>query len=317
MGRRARATSRPGTLRLVYTACHPLLSPQARTALALRVIAGLSTDEIARCFLLPVATVQQRIVRAKRSLADAGVPFETPPRDERPARRAAVLATVSALFTEGHAAASGDEWMRPDLAREAVRLARVLASLEPDEPDVHGLLALLELTSARFPARLGPDGEPVLLADQDRGRWNQGAIRRGRDSLRRAESIGRGLGPYGLQAAIAECHDVAASVEHTDWARIVMLYEALERVDPSPLVRLNRAVAVGEASGPTAALAIVDDLAAVTALGRSHLLPSVRGELLARLGRTDEARVEFELAADRSRNARERALLLAKATRTH
>lgn len=304
------------TLRLVYTACHPLLSPQARTALALRVVAGLSTDEIARCFLLPVATVQQRIVRAKRSLADAGVPFKTPARDERPARRAAVLATISALFTEGHAATSGDEWMRTDLAREAVRLARVLASLEPEEPEVHGLLALLELTSARFPARLGPDGEPVLLADQDRRRWDRAAIRRGRASLRRAESIGRGLGPYGLQAAIAECHDTAASVEQTDWARIVELYEALEQLDPSPIVRLNRAVAVGEASGPAAALAIVDELAEVTALGRSHLLPSVRGELLARLDRHDEARAEFALAASRTRNAREHALLLAKATRT-
>ncbi len=300
-------------LRLVFTACHPLLSPSARVALTLRVVAGLETAEIARAFLVPVATVQQRIVRAKQALADAGVPFETPPRAERATRISAVLGVLYLIFTEGHAATAGDDWMRPDLAREAVRLARILVALQPDEPEVHGLLALLELTAARFPARVDAHGEPVLLADQDRRRWDRGAIRRGRASLARAEGFGRGLGPYALQAAIAECHATAPDLGSTDWARIVALYEGLERVAPSPVVALNRAVAVSMAAGPAAALAIVDDLAGERALAVGHLLPSVRGELLARLGRDEEAREAFALAAARTQNARERAVLLAKA----
>lgn len=304
-------------LRLVFTACHPLLPQQAQVALTLRVVGGLETAEIARAFLVPTATVQQRIVRAKAALAEAGVPFETPSRAERPARLAAVLGVLYLIFTEGHAATEGEDWMRPDLAREAVRLARILAALQPEEPEAHGLLALLELTAARFPARVDAAGEPVLLADQDRRRWDRGAIRRGRAALRRAESFGRGLGAYGLQAAIAECHAVAPSVEATDWARIVAAYEGLERLRPSPVVALNRAVAVsmGSApgSGPAAALAIVEGLAGEQALAASHLLPSVRGELLARLGRDDEAAEAFEEAARRARNARERAVLLARA----
>ncbi|WP_026374255.1 RNA polymerase sigma factor [Agrococcus lahaulensis] len=300
-------------LRLVFTACHPVLSPAARVALTLRVVAGLETSEIARAFLVPVSTIQQRIVRAKQALADAGVPFEVPTRAERAERLGAVLQTVYLLFTEGHAATAGDDWMRPDLAREALRLARTLVALQPDEPEVHGLLALLELTAARFPARLDASGEPVLLADQDRRLWDRGAIRRGRAALRRAESFGRGLGHYGLQAAIAECHAAAPDVGSTDWARIVAAYEALELLTPSPVVALNRAVAVSMAEGPAAALAIVDELASEKALVIGHLLPSVRGELLARLGRVDEAREAFALAADRAQNERERAVLLAKA----
>ncbi|MGC5077218.1 RNA polymerase sigma factor [Agrococcus sp. DT81.2] len=298
-------------LRLIFTACHPLLSQQARVALTLRVVAGLETAEIARALLVPVTTVQQRIVRAKQALA--GVPFETPPRAERRQRLTAVLGVLYLIFTEGHAATAGDDWMRPDLAREAIRLTRILASLQPDEPEVHGLLALLELTAARFPARVDANGEPVLLADQDRRRWDRGAIRRGRAALARAEGFGRGLGPYALQAAIAECHAVASDVGSTDWARIVAAYEALERVAPSPVVSLNRAVAVSMADGPAAALAIVDALAGEEGLAIGHLLPSVRGELLSRLGRDAEAREAFALAAERTANARERAVLLAKA----
>lgn len=304
-------------LRLVFTACHPALPQQARVALTLRVVGGLETAEIARAFLVPVTTIQQRIVRAKQALADAGVPFETPSRAERPARIAAVLGVLYLIFTEGHAATGGDDWMRPDLALEALRLARILAALQPDEPEVHGLLALLELTAARFPARVDAAGEPVLLADQDRRRWDRAAIRRGRASLRRAEGFGRGLGAYGLQAAIAECHAVAPSVGTTDWRRIVAAYDGLERLRPSPVVALNRAVALsmadGPDAGPAAALAIVDGLAGEQALAASHLLPPVRGELLARLGRDAEAAAAFALAAERTRNARERAVLLARA----
>lgn len=300
-------------LRLVFTACHPALSPAARVALTLRVVAGLETSEIARAFLVPVATIQQRIVRAKQALAEARVPFEVPARAERAERLGAVLQTVYLLFSEGHAATAGDDWMRPDLAREAVRLARTVVALQPDEPEAHGLLALLELTAARFPARVDASGAPVLLADQDRGLWDRGAIRRGRAALRRAEGFGRGLGHYGLQAVIAECHATAPDVDSTDWARIVAAYEALERLAPSPVVALNRAVAVSMAEGPHAALAIVDALAGEKALAIGHLLPSVRGELLARLGRADEAREAFALAAERAQNERERAVLLAKA----
>ena len=296
-------------LALIFTACHPLLSPDARVALTLRVVGGLSSDEIARAFLVPTATVQARITRAKKTLAAAKVHFEVPPPEERRERLGSVLSVVYLIFTEGSTATSGDDLMRPDLAREAVRLARVLAQLVPDDNEVLGLLALLELTAARFPARTGPDGEPVLLADQDRRRWDRSAIRRGRAALARAAAVGRGLGAYGLQAAIAECHAVAASVDDADWERIVMLYEALGQLAPSAVVDLNRAVAVSMAHGPAAALRIVDDLVADGRLAGSHQLPSVRGELLTRLHRTDEARNELERAVALCGNARERSVL--------
>ncbi|MCH1884249.1 DUF6596 domain-containing protein [Agrococcus sp. ARC_14] len=304
-------------LRLVFTACHPVLSQQARVALTLRVVAGLETAEIARAFLAPVATIQQRIVRAKQALADAQVPFETPPRAERQQRLSAVLGVLYLIFTEGHTATAGDDWMRPGLSREAIRLTRVLAALQPDEPEVHGLLALLELTAARFSARVDAQGEPVLLADQDRRRWDRAAIRRGKASLARAASFGRGFGPYALQAAIAETHADASDVGSTDWLRIVAAYEGLEQIASSPIVTLNRAVAVsmapGPNGGPAAALAIVDGLAGEKVLAIGHLLPSVRGELLARLGRDEEASAAFTEAAERTDNARERAVLLARA----
>jgi len=262
---------------------------------------------------VPVPTVQARITRAKKTLAAARVPFEVPPATDRPERLGSVLNVLYLIFSEGSTASGGDDWMRPDLAYEAVRLARVLTRLVPDEPEAHGLLALLELTAARFAARTGPDGEPVLLEDQDRRRWDLSAILRGRSALSRAVAVGRGLGPYGLQAAIAEQHDVAPSVAETDWERIVLLYEALGRVAPSPVVELNRAVAVSMASGPAAGLALVDALVVREVLSGSYLLPSVRGELLARLGRSDEARGELELAARLCGNARERGVLERKA----
>ena len=296
-------------LALIFISCHPLVSPEARVALTLRVVGGLTSDEIARAFLVPTATVQARITRAKKTLSAAQVRFEVPSGDERRERLGSVLSVVYVIFTEGSTATSGDDLIRPDLAHEAVRLARVLAQLVPDEPEVHGLLALLELTAARFAARTGPDGDPVLLADQDRRRWDLAAIRRGRAALARAGQVGRGLGAYGLQAAIAECHAVAPSVDETDWDRIVVLYEALGRLAPSPVVELNRAVALSMAQGPAAALRVVDDLVAGGRLGHSHLLPSVRGELLTRLGRTGEARAELELALHRCGNAAERAVL--------
>ncbi|GAB3096792.1 RNA polymerase sigma factor [Isoptericola nanjingensis] len=299
-------------LALLFVACHPVLSKEARVALTLRVVAGLSSEEIARAFLVPVPTVQARITRAKKTLTAARVPFEVPAAEDRAERLGSVLNVVYLIFSEGSTASGGDDWMRPDLAYEAVRLARVLTRLAP-EPETFGLLALLELTAARFPARTGPDGEPVLLEDQDRRRWDRSAVRRGRDALARAVAVGRGLGPYGLQAAIAEQHDVAPSVPETDWDRIVVLYEALHRVAPSPVVELNRAVAVAMAAGPAAGLAVVDDLVAREVLSGSYLLPSVRGELLARLGRTEEARGELELAARLCGNARERGVLEAKA----
>ncbi|MFE5338968.1 RNA polymerase sigma factor [Isoptericola sp. NPDC056578] len=300
-------------LALLFVACHPVLSKEARVALTLRVVAGLSSEEIARAFLVPVPTVQARITRAKKTLTAARVPFEVPAAEDRAERLGSVLNVVYLIFSEGSTASGGDDWMRPDLAYEAVRLARVLTRLAP-EPETFGLLALLELTAARFPARTGPDGEPVLLEDQDRRRWDRSAIRRGRDALARAVAVGRGLGPYGLQAAIAEQHDTARSVPETDWDRIVVLYEALNRVAPSPVVELNGAVAVAMASGPAAGLAVVDDLVAREVLSGSYLLPSVRGELLARLGRNDEARGELELAARLCGNARERGVLEAKAS---
>ncbi|MFC5209945.1 RNA polymerase sigma factor [Pseudonocardia sulfidoxydans] len=298
-------------LALMFTACHPVLSPEAQVALTLRVVGGLTSDEIAKAFLVPTATVQARITRAKKTLGAARVPFALPPADERRTRLGSVLSVVYLIFTEGSSASSGDDLIRLDLAAEAQRLARVLARLVPAEPEVHGLLALLELTAARFPARTGPDGEPVLLEDQDRRRWDRSAIARGRAALVRAGQVGTGLGAYGVQAAIAECHAVAASVADTDWDRVVVLYEALGRLAPSPVVELNRAVAVSMAQGPAAALVIVDGLAD-DALAGSHLLPTVRGELLRRLGRTDDARTELQRAVSLCANARERTVLEGK-----
>ncbi len=300
-------------LALVFVACHPVLSREARVALTLRVVGGLTSDEIARAVLVPTATVQARITRAKKSLAAARVPFAVPPREEWRDRLGPVLSVVYLIFTEGSSATSGAEWIRADLAHEAVRLARVLARLVPDEPEVHGLLALLELTAARFPARTGPDGEAVLLEDQDRRRWDRAAVRRGRAALATAEKVGRGLGAYGVQAAIAECHAVAPSVAETAWDRIVELYDVLCRLAPSPVVSLNRAVAVSMASGPGAGLAEVERLSDVEGLAGTHLLPAVRGELLNRIGRHVEAREALLLAVERCGNQRERAVLLAKA----
>lgn len=299
-------------LALMFISCHPVLSREARLALTLRVVGGLTSDEIAKACLVPTATVQARITRAKKTLGAAEVAFEVPPAAERGARLGSVLSVIYLIFTEGSSASTGDDLIRFDLAGEAQRLARVLSRLMPAEPEVYGLLALLELTAARFPARTGPDGEPVLLEQQDRRRWDRSAIRRGRAALVKAGQVGRGLGAYGLQAAIAECHAVAPSVERTDWERVVVLYEALGRLAPSPVVDLNRAVAVSMAYGPAAALPIVDELAASDALSASHLLPSVRGELLTRLGRTDEARVEFTEALRRCGNEREKAVLANK-----
>jgi RNA polymerase sigma factor (sigma-70 family) len=303
-------------LALMFTACHPVLSKEARVALTLRVVGGLTSDEIAKAFLVPVATVQARITRAKKTLAAAHVPFVVPEPRERVERLGSVLTVVYLIFTEGSSATGGDAWMRGDHAHEALRLARVLVRLAP-EPEVFGLLALLELTAARFPARLDASGRPVLLDEQDRGRWDRSAIRRGRAALARAVAAGRGLGPYGLQASIAECHAVAGSVGETDWNRIVLLYEALGRVTPSPVVELNRAVAVtmgsGPGLGPAAALELVDDLDAGGTLAGSHLLPAVRAEILTRLGRAADAREEYLRAAALCGNAAERAILEAKA----
>jgi predicted RNA polymerase sigma factor len=296
-------------LALMFISCHPVLSREARVALTLRVVGGLTSDEIASAFLVPSATVQARITRAKKTLGAARVPFEVPPAAERAGRLGSVLSVIYVIFTEGSSASSGDDLIRLDLASEAQRLARLLARLIPDEPEVHGLLALLELTAARFPARIGPDSEPVLLEQQDRSRWDRAAIGRGRTALARAGQVGRGLGAYGLQAAIAECHAMAPSVGETDWERIVVLYEALGRLAPSPVVDLNQAVAVSMAHGPATALPIVDELDAAGALRDSHLLPSVRGELLTRLGRAGEARAELRRAIRLCGNTRERAVL--------
>jgi RNA polymerase sigma factor (sigma-70 family) len=300
-------------LRLIFIACHPTLSREARVALTLRVVAGLSTEQIARAFLVPTATVQQRIVRAKKTLAAARVPFEVPDRSEFGARLGAVLGVLYLIFNEAHSASSGSEVLQPELAREAIRLTRVLAELVPGEPEAHSLVALMELTAARFPARVDRNGDPVLLADQDRRLWDRGRIEHGRAALARADRLGRGRGGYGLQAAIAEQHAIAASVETTDWEQIVVLYEALGRLAPSPVVELNRAVAVSMATGPATALRIVDELAESGHLAGYHLLPSVRAELLARLGRNAEARAEFDAAARMTGNDRERALLMSKA----
>ena len=300
-------------LRLIFVACHPILSLEARTALTLRLLCGLTTDEIARAFLVPEATVAQRIVRAKRTLGEADVPFEVPRRDELPERLSAVLGVVYLVFNEGYAATAGDDWMRPALCAEALRLGRLLVGLAPGEPETFGLLALMELQVSRAAARTGPDGEPVLLQDQDRSRWDHDAIDRGLRALAQAERVAAGPGPYTLQAAIAACHARAASVEATDWARIVALYDALAELAPTPVVALNRAVAVSMHAGPADGLALVDALMDAPALRRYHLLPAVRGDLLHKLGRGEEARAEFLRAAEMTRNARERGLLLARA----
>ena len=300
-------------VRLVFTACHPVLSRESQVALTLRVVAGLTTEEIARLLLVPVATVQQRIVRAKKTLAAAHVPFGAPDPSEWTSRLGAVLGVVYLVFTEGYAATSGDRWIRTEIANEAVRLGRVLAGLLPRQPEVHGLVALMEFQTSRFRARVARDGTPILLTDQDRSRWDRAQIERGCAALERADAVGRGRGNYALQAAIAECHAIAPSVEGTDWDRIVLLYEALGRLAPSPVIELNRAVAVSMATGPANALRIVDRLSSEGLLRGSHLLPSVRGELLARLGRTDEARSELITAADLATNERESAVLRAKA----
>ena len=300
-------------LRLVFTACHPVLSTEARVALTLRLLGGLTSEEIARAFLVPVATVQQRIVRAKRTLTEAHVPFELPPTPELAERLASVLEVVYLIFNEGYAATAGDDWMRPGLCEDALRLGRILAGLVPDEPEVHGLVALMEIQSSRSRARKGPSGEMVLLLDQDRGRWDQLLIRRGLAALQRAEDRGGAFGPYALQAAIAACHARARRGEDTDWKRIAALYDALAELAPSPVVELNRAVAVAMAFGPAAGLEIVDSLATEPALGAYHLLPSVRGDLLAKLGRHGEARAEFERAASLTRNEPERRLLQKRA----
>ncbi|MEV7631559.1 RNA polymerase sigma factor [Microbacterium sp. NPDC089318] len=300
-------------LRLIFIACHPVLSREAQVALTLRVVGGLTSEEIGRAFLVPVATVQQRIVRAKKTLSAAHVPFELPSREEHLARLDAVLGVLYLIFNEAHTASSGRDWLRPDLGREATRLARIVAALLPHEPEVHGLLALMELTAARFPARMNADGEPVLLADQDRRRWDRSATARGRAALVRVDAIGRGRGAYALQASIAECHAVAGSVDETDWERIVLLYEALGQLSPSPVIELNRAAAVAMATGPASALRIVDALVGDGALRGYHLLPATRGELLLRLGREVEARHEFAAAARLAGNDRERAVLERKA----
>ncbi len=300
-------------LRLLFTACHPVLSTEARVALTLRVLSGLTTEEIARAFLVPESTVAQRIVRAKRTLAAARVPFEVPQGPELVDRLSSVLEVIYLVFNEGYAATAGDDWMRPALCEEALRLGRVLAELMPNEPEVHGLVALMEIQASRSAARSGPSGEPVLLLDQDRGRWDQLFIRRGLTALERAEALGGALGPYALQAAIAACHARARTPEETDWARIAALYEALAQLAPSPVVELNRAVALAMAFGPATGLELVDALTSEPSLKGYHLLPSVRGDLLAKLGRFDEARDEFQRAASLTHNERERTLLLERA----
>jgi RNA polymerase sigma factor (sigma-70 family) len=300
-------------LRLVFTACHPVLSFDARVALTLRLVGGLSTAEIARAFLVPEPTIAQRLVRAKRTLAEARVPFEVPRGAELEARLAAVLDVIYLVFNEGFAATAGEDWMRPALCEEALRLGRILVGLAPDEPEVHGLAALMEIQASRFRARVGADGEPVLLMDQDRSRWDPLLIRRGLAALERAEALGGALGPFALQAAIAACHARARTASDTDWPRIVALYDALAQLMPSPVVELNRAVAVGMAFGPAAGLEAVDALVEEPALKGYHLLPSVRADLLAKLGRRDEAADEWERAAALTRNVRERSLLLARA----
>jgi RNA polymerase sigma-70 factor (ECF subfamily) len=300
-------------LRLIFIACHPVLSTEARVALTLRLLGGLTTAEIARAFLLTEPTIAQRIVRAKRALAEAHVPFELPQKEDLATRLASVLEVIYLIFNEGYAATTGAEWMRPALCEEALRLGRILAELAPDEPEVHGLIALMEIQASRARARVGPSGEPILLLEQDRARWDQLLIRRGLTALERAEGLGGALGPYALQAAVAACHARARAPGETDWVRIVALYDALAQLAPSPVVDLNRAVAVSMAFGPAAALEIVDDLSGDSRLRSYHLLPSVRGDLLEKLGRFEEARTEFTRAAALAQNGRERSLLLGRA----
>jgi RNA polymerase sigma factor (sigma-70 family) len=301
-------------LRLIFTTCHPVLSTDARVALTLRLLGGLTTEEIARAFLVPVPTVAQRIVRAKRTLAETRVPFEVPRAAELVSRLASVLEVIYLVFNEGYTATAGDDWLRPALCHDALRLGRILAELVPQEPEVHGLVSLMEIQSSRLRARVAATGEPILLLDQDRSRWDALLIRRGLAALERAERLGGALGPYTVQAAIAACHARARSADQTDWTRITALYDGLAQLTPSPIVELNRGVAHAMAFGPAAGLEIVDPLLSERALERYHLLPGVRGDLLAKLGRFDEARAEFERAAALTRNTRERALLLERAT---
>jgi RNA polymerase sigma factor (sigma-70 family) len=300
-------------LRLVFTACHPVLSTEARVALTLRLLGGLTTEEIARAFLVPEPTVAQRIVRAKRTLSEARVPFEVPRGDELAARLSSVLEVIYLIFNEGYSATAGDDWMRPALCEDALRLGRILAELVPKEPEVHGLVALMEIQASRSGARIGPSGEPILLLDQDRARWDQLLIHRGLAALQRAEELGGALGRYALQAAIAACHARARTPEETDWPRIAALYDALAQGAPSPVVELNRAVAVAMAFGPAAGLELVDALTSEPSLKSYHFLPSVRGDFLFKLGRFAEAQAEFERAAALTRNAREHELLLGRA----
>jgi RNA polymerase sigma factor (sigma-70 family) len=300
-------------LRLMFIACHPVLSTEARVALTLRLLGGLTTAEIARAFLLPEATIAQRIVRAKRTLTEARAPFEMPDPQELTARLASVLEVIYLIFNEGYAATEGSEWMRPTLCEEALRLGRILAQLAPREPEAHGLIALMEIQASRTRARVGPSGEPVRLLEQDRAQWDHLLIRRGLAALQRAEDLGGTLGTYSLQAAIAACHARARSAEETDWTRIVAIYDALAQLAPSPVVELNRAVAISMAFGPAAAIEIIDRLVADARLGEYHLLPSVRGDLLEKLGRFEEARNEFTRAAALTENVRVRELLLGRA----
>jgi predicted RNA polymerase sigma factor len=300
-------------LRLVFISCHPVLSTEARVALTLRLLGGLTTEEIARAFLVAESTVAQRIVRAKRTLTKAQVPFELPPPTELAERLSSVLEVIYLVFNEGYSATAGDDWLRPTLCEDALRLGRILAGLMEKEPEVHGLVALMEIQASRSRARTGPSGEPILLLDQDRARWDQLLIRRGLAALARAEELGGALGPYALQAAIAACHARARTPEETDWARIATLYAALAQLMPSPVVELNRAVAMSMAFGPAVGLELVDELVDDPALKGYHLLPSVRGDLLAKLGRFGEAREEFERAASLTRNERERTLLRERA----
>ena len=300
-------------LRLIFTACHPILSTEARVALTLRLIGGLTTEEIARAFLVPVATIAQRIVRAKRTLGEAGVRFEVPRGEQLAARLSSVLGVIYLIFNEGYAATAGEDWTRPALCEDALRLGRILAELASEEPEVHGLVSLMEIQASRLRARVGPTGEPILLLDQDRGRWDQLLVRRGLAALERAEALGGVQGPYAVQAAIAACHASARSAAETDWARIAALYQNLGRISPSPVVELNRAVAVAMAFGPAAGLEIADTLIGERSLEQYHLLPAVRADFLIKLGRMGEARLELERAASLTQNARERKLLLERA----
>ncbi len=300
-------------LRLIFIACHPVLSTEARVTLALRVLGGLTTEEIARAFLLPTSTIAQRITRAKRALSAARIPFVAPQGRERMARLTSVLEVIYLMFNEGYAATAGDTWVRPMLCEEALRLGRILAELTPQEPEVHGLVALMEIQASRLRARVGGQGEPILLLDQDRARWDQLLIRRGLAALEKAEGLGQGYGPYALQAAISACHARALTADETDWERIAALYDALAQLRPSPVVELNRAVALAMAYGPGVGLELVDLLQEEPSLARYHLLPSVRGDLLEKLGRLEEARAEFERAAGLTQNERERRLLLGRA----